>query len=92
MTIFTVSMHLIWFDMDTSKQPYGKLIPKDLCIGEHQQLSLEASRQGIVPLKNDGSFPLASKEVPSLDGIGPNENVTKTMIGNYVGMHLFDVD
>ena len=45
-----------------------------------------------MPLKNDGSFPLASKEVPSLDGVGPNENVTKTMIGNYVGMHLFDVN
>lgn len=83
--IFTVLMRLGWFDGDPAKQPYGNLGPKDVCTDEHQQLALEAARQGIVLLKNDGSLPLVANKVPSLAVIGPNANVTKTMIGNYAG-------
>lgn len=84
--IFTVLMRLGWFDGDPAKQPYGNLGPKDVCTAEHQQLALEAARQGIVLLKNDGSLPLAANKVHSLAVIGPNANVTQTMIGNYAGI------
>jgi len=76
-------MRLGWFDGDLTKQPYGNLGPKDVCTAEHQQLALEAARQGIVLLKNDGSLPLVANKVHSLAVIGPNANVTETMIGNY---------
>jgi len=82
---FTVLMRLGRFDGDPAKQPYGNLGPNDVCTDEHQQLALEAAQQGIVLLKNNGSLPLLAKNVQSLAVIGPNANVTRTMIGNYAG-------
>ncbi|KAF5195738.1 Beta-d-xylosidase [Thalictrum thalictroides] len=83
---FATLMRLGFFEGDPTKQPYGKLGPKDVCTPEHQELAREAARQGIVLLKNTaGSLPLSPKAIKSLAVIGPNANVTKTMIGNYEG-------
>ncbi|KAE8009186.1 hypothetical protein FH972_005636 [Carpinus fangiana] len=83
---FATLMRLGFFDGDPSKQLYGKLGPKDVCTPEHQELAREAARQGIVLLKNSpGSLPLSPTAIKSLAVIGPNANVTKTMIGNYEG-------
>ncbi|XP_059447451.1 beta-xylosidase/alpha-L-arabinofuranosidase 2-like [Corylus avellana] len=83
---FATLMRLGFFDGDPSKQLYGKLGPKDVCTPENQQLAREAARQGIVLLKNSpGSLPLSPTAIKSLAVIGPNANVTKTMIGNYEG-------
>ncbi|XP_042493015.1 beta-xylosidase/alpha-L-arabinofuranosidase 2-like [Macadamia integrifolia] len=83
---FATLMRLGFFDGDPSKQLYGKLGPKDVCTSEHQELAREAARQGIVLLKNSpGSLPLSPTTIKSLAVIGPNANVTKTMIGNYEG-------
>lgn len=83
---FATLMRLGFFDGDPRKLAYGKLGPKDVCSQENQNLALEAARQGIVLLKNDrNSLPLSSKSIKSLAVIGPNANVTKTMIGNYEG-------
>lgn len=83
---FMVLMRLGFFDGDPTKQPYGKLGPKDVCTQENQELAVEAARQGIVLLKNaGGSLPLSTTAIKSLAVIGPNANVTKTMIGNYEG-------
>lgn len=80
-------MRLGFFDGNPNKQLYGKLGPKDVCTPEHQELAREAARQGIVLLKNSPkSLPLSSSAIKSLAVIGPNANVTKTMIGNYEGM------
>ncbi|XVF67165.1 hypothetical protein PTKIN_Ptkin10aG0098700 [Pterospermum kingtungense] len=84
---FATLMRLGFFDGDPSKQPYGKLGPKDVCTLEHQELAREAARQGIVLLKNTaGSLPLSPTAIRKLAVIGPNANVTKTMIGNYEGV------
>ncbi|XP_039068691.1 beta-xylosidase/alpha-L-arabinofuranosidase 2-like [Hibiscus syriacus] len=84
---FATLMRLGFFDGDPSKQPYGKLGPKDVCTPEHQELAREAARQGIVLLKNKaGSLPLSPTMIKTLAVIGPNANVTKTMIGNYEGI------
>ncbi|KAL4197706.1 hypothetical protein AMTRI_Chr04g252450 [Amborella trichopoda] len=81
-----VLMRLGFFDGDPRSQLYGKLGPKDVCTHENQQLALEAARQGIVLLKNSaGSLPLSPAAIKKLAVIGPNANVTKTMIGNYEG-------
>ncbi|KAL7001946.1 Endo-1,4-beta-xylanase 2 [Sarracenia purpurea var. burkii] len=84
---FATLMRLGFFDGDPRKGPYGNLGPKDVCTGEHQALAREAARQGIVLLKNTpGSLPLSPTAINSLAVIGPNSNVTKTMIGNYEGI------
>ncbi|KAE9445896.1 hypothetical protein C3L33_22216, partial [Rhododendron williamsianum] len=84
---FATLMRLGFFDGDPSKQLYGKLGPSDVCTAASQELAREAARQGIVLLKNsEGSLPLSPTEIKSLAVIGPNANVTKTMIGNYEGV------
>lgn len=83
---FATLMRLGFFDGDPTKLPYGKLGPKDVCTAEHQELARETARQGIVLLKNSpGSLPLSPTAIKSLAVIGPNADVTKTMIGNYEG-------
>ncbi|KAH9306665.1 hypothetical protein KI387_011069 [Taxus chinensis] len=83
---FTTLMRLGWFDGDPAKQPFGNLGPKDVCTQANQELALDAARQGIVLLKNNGALPLAAKKIKSLALIGPNANATDAMIGNYAGI------
>ncbi|KAK4377184.1 hypothetical protein RND71_003480 [Anisodus tanguticus] len=79
-------MRLGFFDGDPRNHIYGNLGPKDVCTPENQELAREAARQGIVLLKNTaGSLPLIPTAIKSLAVIGPNANVTVTMIGNYAG-------
>lgn len=88
----TVQMRLGMFDGEPSAQPYGKLGPRDVCTPAHQQLALEAARQGIVMLKNSGrALPLSTRRHHMIAVIGPNSDVTVTMIGNYAGI-LISVD
>lgn len=83
----TVQMRLGMFDGEPSSQAYGNLGPRDVCTQPHQELALEAARQGIVLLKNSGpSLPLSTRRHRTLAIIGPNSNATVTMIGNYAGM------
>ena len=84
---FATLMRLGFFDGNPSKAIYGTLGPKDVCTSEHQEMAREAARQGIVLLKNSkGSLPLSPTAIKTLAVIGPNANVTKTMIGNYEGI------
>ncbi|KAK9697157.1 hypothetical protein RND81_08G018800 [Saponaria officinalis] len=84
---FATLMRLGFFDGNPSKKLYGGLGAKDVCTPENQELAVDAARQGIVLLKNNaGSLPFSSTTVKSLAVIGPNANVTKTMIGNYEGI------
>lgn len=83
---FATLMRLGFFDGNPSNHIYGQLGPKDVCTPANQELAREAARQGIVLLKNTvGSLPLSPTAIKSLAVIGPNANVTKTMIGNYEG-------
>ncbi|KAF4352156.1 hypothetical protein F8388_010522 [Cannabis sativa] len=84
---FATLMRLGFFDGDPRKQQFGNLGPKDVCSQANQELAREAARQGIVLLKNSaGSLPLSNTAIKNLAVIGPNANVTKTMIGNYEGL------
>ncbi|KAE8676677.1 Beta-D-xylosidase 1 [Hibiscus syriacus] len=83
----TVQMRLGMFDGEPSAQPFGNLGPKDVCTPAHQQLALEAARQGIVLLENSSpSLPLSHLRHRTVAVIGPNSNATVTMIGNYAGV------
>lgn len=82
-----VQMRLGMFDGEPSAQPYGKLGAADVCTPPHRQLALEAARQGIVLLENRGpSLPLSAARHRTVAVVGPNANVTVTMIGNYAGV------
>lgn len=84
--LFSVRMRLGLFNGAPSKLTYGNLGRKDVCIPEHQELALEAARNGIVLLKNSKNIlPLSKAKAPSLAVIGPNANVSKTLLGNYAG-------
>jgi len=51
---------------------------------DHQRLALEAAREGIVLLKNEGSLlPLDRKSVRSIAVIGPNADDPKNQLGDY---------
>lgn len=90
---FATLVRLGFFDGDPSKQLYGQLGPKDVCTTANQELAREAARQGTVLLKNSpGSLPLSIKAIKSLAVIGPNANVTKTMIANYEGIIIWATD
>lgn len=81
----TVQMRLGMFD--GARQPYGNLGPRDVCTPAHQQLALEAARQGMVLLQNRArSLPLSRTRHRTVAVIGPNSDVTVTMIGNYAGV------
>ncbi|KAL5155772.1 putative beta-D-xylosidase 2 [Glycine soja] len=83
----TVQMRLGMFDGEPTAHPYGHLGPKDVCKPAHQELALEAARQGIVLLKNTGPvLPLSSQLHRTVAVIGPNSKATITMIGNYAGV------
>ncbi|XP_010914548.1 probable beta-D-xylosidase 2 [Elaeis guineensis] len=83
----TVQMRLGMYDGDPSKQPFGNLGPGDVCTPAHQNLALEAARQGIVLLKNNGhALPLSPSHLRFVAVIGPNSDATVTMIGNYAGV------
>ncbi len=51
---------------------------------EHQELALEAAREGIVLLKNEGNLLPLRKDIPSVAVIGPNADDSLNQLGDYV--------
>ena len=83
---YIVLMRLGFFDGDPKSQPLGNLGPSDVCTDDHKSLALDAARQGIVLLGNNGALPLSSNATQNLAVIGPNANSTNVMISNYAGI------
>lgn len=84
--MFRVRMRLGQFDPD-SMQPYKNISTKEINTPAHQQLALDAARQGIVLLKNNNNtLPLAASNVHTVAVVGPNGNATTVMQGNYQGV------
>ncbi|CAN1183457.1 Probable beta-D-xylosidase 6 [Linum perenne] len=82
--LFSIQIHLGLYDGDPRQGKFGKLGPKNVCTKEHMMLALEATRQGIVLLKNDKNFlPLISGDVSSLAVIGPLANNGTNIGGDY---------
>jgi len=53
---------------------------------EHQDLALEAAREGIVLLKNENDLLPLSKKLKSIAVIGPNANHEKNQLGDYTSI------
>ncbi|KAF8392685.1 hypothetical protein HHK36_023034 [Tetracentron sinense] len=81
--LYVVLMRLGFFDGSPSFISLGK---ENVCSDEHIELAVEATREGIVLLKNDNdTLPLSSNNFKNLAVIGPHANATKVMVGNYAG-------
>ncbi|KAL8058445.1 hypothetical protein ABFX02_03G018600 [Erythranthe guttata] len=84
--LFTIRMRLGLFNGNPSEHVYGNLSRNDVCSPEHQDLALEVARDGIVLLKNSANLlPLSKSKTKSLAVIGPNSNVSETLLGSYAG-------
>ncbi|KAE8669409.1 Beta-xylosidase/alpha-L-arabinofuranosidase 1 [Hibiscus syriacus] len=83
---YIVLMRLGFFDGNPKQLPFGDLGPSDVCTDDHQRLALDAAKQGIVLLDNNGDLPLSKAVTKSLAVIGPNANATTVMISNYAGI------
>lgn len=84
--LFEVRMRLRLFDGSPSRNPYGNIGRAEVCSQAHQELALEAARNGIVLLKNDANLlPLTKSRISSLAVIGPNANNAYVLRGNYDG-------
>lgn len=84
--LFSVRMRLGEFNGNPSHNLYGNLGPNQVCTKEHQDLALEAARNGIVLLKNSANLlPLSKSRTSSMALIGPSANNAYTLLGNYEG-------
>ena len=83
---YIVLMRLGFFDGDPKSLLFGNLGPSDVCTSDNQQLALDAAKQGIVLLSNNGALPLSKNNIKNLVAIGPNANATKVMLSNYEGI------
>lgn len=54
---------------------------------EHRRLALQAARESIVLLKNEGALlPLHREKIKSIAVIGPNADAKEVLLGNYFGL------
>lgn len=85
--IFSIRMRLGLFNGDPKQLEYGDISPAEICSQEHQDLSLEAAKNGIVLLKNSAKLlPLSKIKITSLAIIGPKANDSELLLGNYAGI------
>ncbi|OVA14621.1 Glycoside hydrolase [Macleaya cordata] len=84
--LFTTRIRLGLFNGDPTQQPSGNVGPNQVCTQDHQDLALEAARDGIVLLKNSAKLlPLSKTKTKTIGVIGPNANTKQTLLGNYAG-------
>jgi beta-glucosidase len=65
--------------------PYAQIPYEANDAPEHRQLALEAARQSIVLLKNEGGLLPLAKDLKCVAVIGPNADALDVLLGNYYG-------
>ena len=65
--------------------PYSNISPNVINCPEHRTLAMEAARESIVLLKNEGNLLPLSKDLKRVAVIGPNANEIDVLMGNYEG-------
>jgi beta-glucosidase len=81
--LFTARMKLGMFD-PPDKVPYANIPESEIDSAPHRQLALQAARESIVLLKNDGALPL-SAGIKRIAVVGPLAESVKVLHGNYSG-------
>ncbi len=64
---------------------WAAIPPTANCQPGHQQLALEAARDSLVLLKNDGVLPWNPQQVKTLAVLGPTADRMAALLGNYAG-------
>ena len=82
--LFTLRFRLGQFD-SPEQVPFTRIALTDNNSPAHDQLALEAARQSLVLLKNDGALPWNPKSIKTLAVIGPTAQDNSALIGNYAG-------
>jgi beta-glucosidase len=82
--LFTARFLLGMFD-PPEQVPFSQ-IPYTIINSEaHRALALQAARESVVLLKNEGDLLPLSKEIESIAVIGPNADDLQSLLGNYNG-------
>ena len=81
--LMTMRFRLGLFDPD-SMVKYAQIPFTENDSPKHHEISLQAARESLVLLKNDGILPL-KKTLKSIAVIGPNADDSEVLLGNYNG-------
>lgn len=65
--------------------PYDAIPYEKVDCAEHRRLAVQAARESLVLLKNDGILPFSKERIRTLAVIGPNADSRRALIGNYHG-------
>lgn len=91
--LFEIRMRLGLFEGTPSRSLYGNIGRADVCSQAHQDLALEAARNGIVLLKNEANLlPLSKLKTRSLAVVGHNAANAYVLRGDYDGPPCQNVD
>jgi beta-glucosidase len=65
--------------------PYRGLVMDEKVVAANDQLALDAARQSLVLLKNDGTLPWDAKQLKTVAILGPTGDDGSALLGNYSG-------
>ena len=82
--LFTARMRLGMFD-PPERVPYAQIPYSVNDCAEHRALALQAARESIVLLKNEGSLLPLRGDLRTIAVIGPNADAELVLLGNYNG-------
>ncbi len=82
--LFSARFRLGMFD-PPEQVPYAQIPCEIVDSPEHRELALQAARQSIVLLKNDGDLLPLPKDLEAIAVIGPNADNLQVLLGNYNG-------
>jgi beta-glucosidase len=82
--LFALRMRLGQFD-PPERAPYSKIPITENDSPAHDRLALEAARQSLVLLKNDGTLPWNPRDLKRVAILGPTGDDPSALLGNYNG-------
>jgi beta-glucosidase len=85
--LFSALFRLGMFD-PPEQVPYAQIPYQSIDSPEHRELALQAARESIVLLKNEGNLLPLRHDLGSIAVIGPNADDLRVLLGNYDGTPL----